>query len=270
MSDLETRPREVVGRSLDPRGPEELLLSAWKVYLGRTTEVARALPDRQIRVIGAWCFLDHYRPEDVSRSPGMAAAEPPRLPGVQLWVARPDHDRDIVPAFSTYPDLGPLARPGVRGQVLVGELDGVSAPAPTPTPLCAADLALGAAATIELALDPAYEYRVFVVAGQIRSGTTMVGVDQLRYLGLGRSTLGLTADRQARVIIHGGEPFDSEIVPWWNGVGRSHSEIVALRQAWPDREPRFPPVVEPGEKVLAAPPLPSVALKPRPHRQAAS
>lgn len=267
MSDLETRPRELVGRSLEPRGPAELLLSARKAYLGRTTEVARALPDRQIRMIGAWCFLDHYGPEDVSRSPWMPADEPPRLHGIQLWVARPDHDRDIVPAFSTYPDLGPLVRPGVRGQVLVGELDRVSAPAPTHTPLCAADLALDAAATIELALDPAYEHGVFVVAGQIRSGTTTVGVDQLRYLGPGRSTLGLTADRQARVIILGGEPFDSEIVMWWKFVGRSHSEIVALRQ---DREPRFPPVVEPGEKVMEAPPRASVALEPRPHRQAAS
>jgi redox-sensitive bicupin YhaK (pirin superfamily) len=41
------------------------------VYLGRTTEVARVLPDKQIRMIGAWCFLDHYGPEDVSGSPGM-------------------------------------------------------------------------------------------------------------------------------------------------------------------------------------------------------
>ena len=39
--------------------------------LGKTTEVARALPDRQLRMIGAWCFLDHYGPEDVSGAPGM-------------------------------------------------------------------------------------------------------------------------------------------------------------------------------------------------------
>ena len=33
--------------------------------------MARALPDKQIRMIGAWCFLDHYGPEDVSGSAGM-------------------------------------------------------------------------------------------------------------------------------------------------------------------------------------------------------
>jgi redox-sensitive bicupin YhaK (pirin superfamily) len=52
-------------------GAEELLLTARRVPLGKTTEVARALPDRQIRMIGAWCFLDHYGPEDVSGSAGM-------------------------------------------------------------------------------------------------------------------------------------------------------------------------------------------------------
>ena len=47
------------------------MITARRVYLGRTTEVARALPDRQIRMIGAWCFLDHYGPEDVSATAGM-------------------------------------------------------------------------------------------------------------------------------------------------------------------------------------------------------
>ena len=52
-------------------GPEELLITARRVSLGKTTEVARALPDRQIRMIGAWCFLDHYGPEDIRRPAGM-------------------------------------------------------------------------------------------------------------------------------------------------------------------------------------------------------
>ena len=47
------------------------MLTARRVPLGKTTEVARALPDKQIRMIGAWCFLDHYGPEDVSGSAGM-------------------------------------------------------------------------------------------------------------------------------------------------------------------------------------------------------
>ena len=71
MSDLDIRPQEYLCASRGDGGPEELLLTARRVPLGKTTEVARALPDRQIRMIGAWCFLDHYGPEDVSGSPGM-------------------------------------------------------------------------------------------------------------------------------------------------------------------------------------------------------
>jgi quercetin 2,3-dioxygenase len=71
VSDLETRPQEYLCAGRADGGPEELLLTARRVPLGKTTEVSRALPDRQIRMIGAWCFLDHYGPEDVSRSAGM-------------------------------------------------------------------------------------------------------------------------------------------------------------------------------------------------------
>ena len=51
---------------------------------------------------------------------------------------------------------------------------------------------------------------------------------------------------------------------WWNFIGRSHDEIVAYRTAWERRDPRFPPVVDRAERVMEAPPMPTVALKPRP------
>jgi hypothetical protein len=36
---------------------------------GDGTEVRRLLPQRLLRTIGAWRFLDHYRPDDTRRSP---------------------------------------------------------------------------------------------------------------------------------------------------------------------------------------------------------
>jgi hypothetical protein len=57
MSDLDTRPQEYLCGGRSAGGPEELLLTARRVPLDKTTEVSRALPDRQIRMIGAWCFL---------------------------------------------------------------------------------------------------------------------------------------------------------------------------------------------------------------------
>src|SRR5215218_1074298 len=77
VSDLDMRPQEYLCASRLDSGPEELLLTARRVYLGKTTEVARALPNRQIRMIGAWCFLDHYGPEDVSGLAGIQVSAHP-------------------------------------------------------------------------------------------------------------------------------------------------------------------------------------------------
>jgi quercetin 2,3-dioxygenase len=322
LSDLDTRPREQWCGPVESGRPEELLITARRVPLGKTAEVARALPDRQVRMIGAWCFLDHYGPEELGDGPGMqvrahphtglqtvswlleGAVEhrdslgsqalvrpgelnlmtagrgivhseisrpdrPPRLHGVQLWVALPDLVRDMPPSFAAYatlPDLFSRPRAGARGTVLLGELQGVRSPAEVHTRICGADLDLDAGGAVTLALDPAFEHGVFVVSGGVAIEHSAVVVDQLLYLGTGRREVTLHSDHGARLILLGGEPFAEEIVMWWNFIGRSHEEIVGYRTAWARRAQRFPPVVDRGEKVMEAPPLPTVALKPRPRR----
>jgi quercetin 2,3-dioxygenase len=51
--------------------PESMLLPGHDVPLGRYTTVRRLLPLRQRRMVGAWCFVDHFGPDDVSGRPGM-------------------------------------------------------------------------------------------------------------------------------------------------------------------------------------------------------
>ncbi len=36
------------------------------MVLGRTTKVRRLLPNKNRRMVGAWCFVDHYGPDDLS------------------------------------------------------------------------------------------------------------------------------------------------------------------------------------------------------------
>jgi quercetin 2,3-dioxygenase len=50
-----------------------------KAAIGDGTEVRRLLPQRTLRTIGAWCFLDHYGPDDVSRGPGMQVPPHPHI-----------------------------------------------------------------------------------------------------------------------------------------------------------------------------------------------
>ena len=78
MSNVETEPPELRCGALvdDGRGtgaPLVEVLSAREVPLGgpRAMRVRRTLPQRSRTLIGAWCFADHYGPDDVSRTGGM-------------------------------------------------------------------------------------------------------------------------------------------------------------------------------------------------------
>lgn len=79
MSTLETRPDEVTcGERAAPEGAVTVLAPR-EVPLGgpRAMRVRRTLPARGRTMIGAWCFVDHYGPEDVGRSGGMVVPPHP-------------------------------------------------------------------------------------------------------------------------------------------------------------------------------------------------
>ncbi len=59
--------------------PGRYVIEARKTIIGDGTEVRRLLPQRTLRTIGAWCFLDHYGPEEVSRGPGMQVPPHPHI-----------------------------------------------------------------------------------------------------------------------------------------------------------------------------------------------
>lgn len=78
MSNVETAPSEVVcaaedgGASSVSEVPIRVLTPR-EVPLGgpRAMSVRRTLPQRALSLIGAWCFLDHYGPDQVARTGGM-------------------------------------------------------------------------------------------------------------------------------------------------------------------------------------------------------
>lgn len=78
MSNLEARPDEMVCRDSHP-GSAATVLTAREVPLGgpRAMRVRRTLPQRRRSLIGAWCFADHYGPQDVAETGGMDVAPHP-------------------------------------------------------------------------------------------------------------------------------------------------------------------------------------------------
>lgn len=84
----------------------------------------------------------------------------------------------------------------------------------------------------------------------------------LLYLGDSRESVEVSSGEGALLFLLGGEPFEADIVMWWNFAGRSHDEIVDAREAWEAASDRFGVVV--GHDVrIPAPPLPPVRLMPR-------
>ncbi|XVV07096.1 pirin family protein [Actinosynnema sp. CA-248983] len=78
MSNVEATPVEVVCGATTAHRPVEVLKPR-DVPLGgpRAMSVRRTLPQRDRTMIGAWCFADHYGPDDVSETGGMDVAPHP-------------------------------------------------------------------------------------------------------------------------------------------------------------------------------------------------
>ncbi|WP_315900815.1 pirin family protein [Microbacterium esteraromaticum] len=111
MTNPEQDPQPAVLTAGEPCTEVEVLTPR-EVPLGgpRAMTVYRTLPQRQRSLVGAWCFLDHYGPDDVARTGGMVVPRHPHtgLATVSwLFTGRIDH----------------LDSSGVSAAVLPGELN---------------------------------------------------------------------------------------------------------------------------------------------------
>jgi len=98
MSNLDRRPpaRELGGLEGTVAGPVLDLLPGKEVLLGESTRVRRLLPTLGRRLVGAWAFVDHYGPDDITSSPGMQVPPHPHT-GLQTvsWLLEGEvHHRD--------------------------------------------------------------------------------------------------------------------------------------------------------------------------------
>jgi redox-sensitive bicupin YhaK (pirin superfamily) len=318
MSNLDVQPAATVcgGRAGISAAPVRDLLTARTVRLGESTQVRRLLPNLGRRMVGAWCFVDHYGPDDIARESGMQvpphphiglqtvswlhdgevlhrdslgslqtvrprelglmtsgraiahSEESPRdharyLHGAQLWVALPDTARAMEPGFEHHPVLPEVTGGGgLHATVILGDLDGAASPGTVHTPLVGADLTLAAGTDTRLPLRPDFEYAVLTMSGESHVDGVPLTPGSLLYLGCGRRELPLRADHPASLMLLGGEPFEEQIIMWWNFVGRSSEDIVAAREDW-TRGTRFGEVHGYDGPRLSAPDLPPTPLKPR-------
>ena len=264
--------------------PIQQKIKTRQAMLGNNLTIRRALPTRERRMIGAWCFFDHFGPLDLKNGHELDVAPHPHiglqtftwilegeilhrdslgseqlikpgqvnlmtsgrgiahseeslvpnsvLQGLQLWIALPDAIRHMEPDFKHYPELPAIHHEGLAIHVMAGELFDVKAPAAVYTPLIGLDIQAAIAAKTTLPLNPKFEYGVLPLTTDIEVDGIKVDKNTLLYLGCGRSELALNIPKNARFVLIGGEPFNEEILIWWNFVARTKQEIIEVTNAW--------------------------------------
>jgi hypothetical protein len=86
--------------------PVREVFAGKEVLLGEATVVRRLLPNLGRRLVGAWCFVDHYGPDDISTAAGMQVPPHPHI-GLQTvsWLLTGEvHHRDSLGSDDT---IGP-------------------------------------------------------------------------------------------------------------------------------------------------------------------
>ena len=267
--------------------------------------VRRGLPRSARRLVGPWCFLDHYgpiafgaeRPMAIDPHPhiglqtvtwliegevlhkdslgseqlirpgqlnlmtagsGIAHSEETpsqnsrRLHGMQLWVALPESRRHGAPSFDHYAELPVAVLGSARAVVLMGELAGARSPATAYSRMVGADTVAGSDGDVEVPLDPALEYALWPIEGDVALSGRPLEPSTLYYLGTGRDRVILTARKGSRLLLLGGEPFGEPILMWWNFVARTPKEITEARTDW-EQGNRFGAVAHAGDRIPAPP-----------------
>jgi len=321
MTRLDTDDAVATEASSECDGPRALLLESREVPLGgvRAMAVRRTLPQRDLPLVGAWCFLDRFGPQvtrmrvephphiglqtvtwpfvgevrhrdtvgsdvivrrgalnlmtsgaGIAHSEYSVGEDATPLDALQLWVALPESRRHGAPEFERHDDLPvlPLAAvdgPDAEATIVLGELGGVASPASVYTPIVGAELRVPAGSRVRVPLDPAWEHALVGVEGDLQVMTeaaSRVALDHthLLYLGVRRDEIEVSSESGATVFLLGGEPFEDDIVMWWNFVARSHEEVVQAREDWEADSARFGHVVDHGDERIPAPPMPAVRL----------
>jgi redox-sensitive bicupin YhaK (pirin superfamily) len=130
MSDLDRTPglTRSTGTTEVAARPVHEVFAGREVALGDTV-VRRLLPNLGRRLVGAWCFTDHYGPDDVAAGPGMRIGPHPHI-GLQTvsWLLAGEiRHRDSIGSDT-------LIRPGELGVMTAGHAIAHAEVSPVPHP----------------------------------------------------------------------------------------------------------------------------------------
>lgn len=169
------------------------------------------------------------------RSDPESRKHPRQLYGVQIWVALPERQEEIAPAFAHHAaaELPLIEGEGKRVRLIAGSLFGRTSPVRTFSELFQADAALAPGAA--LPLDPTHEERaLYLIEGTIEITGQRFAPGRLLVFRPG-DRVTVRAVTPARLMLLGGEPMDGPRYIWWNFVSSRKERIEAAKEAWKKR-----------------------------------
>jgi redox-sensitive bicupin YhaK (pirin superfamily) len=158
--------------------------------------------------------------------------KPPKLYGIQAWLALPKTHEEAPPAFVHHaaPELPRIVGEGKRISLIMGEAYGETSPVRFPWDVLYAEAVLAPGAI--LPLDADHEERaVYIVAGKIDIAGDEFGAGQLLIFKPG-DRISILALDQSRLMLVGGEPMDGPRHIWWNFVSSSKDRIDQAKAEW--------------------------------------
>ncbi|RDE07309.1 pirin family protein [Sphingomonas aracearum] len=188
------------------------------------------------------------------RSPGEERAHGPVLSGIQTWLALPEKDEEMDPAFEHVPaaDLPVIADNRVTARIIMGSLWGKSAPTTTYAGTIYADIALEPGG--EVPIDAAAEERaVYLALGEAVLDGVPLAPMTLYVLKPGVPVT-LASMTGGRVMLCGGDAFATPRHVWWNFVSSSRDRINQAKRDW--KAGNFPLVPGDDEEFIPIPEVP--------------
>lgn len=155
---------------------------------------------------------------------------PHRQHGLQLWLALPEVDEEIEPAFYHYPsgEIPALTVDGVEVRVLIGSAFGVTSPVKTFADTLYVEAHLQAGQSI--ALPDAEERAVYVVQGDIAAAGTAIPEHAMAVF-VARKGIVLEAVTATRLAIIGGARLGERHI-YWNFVSSRKARIEQACRDW--------------------------------------
>lgn len=174
------------------------------------------------------------------RTPAAERAAGARLSGIQTWIALPEKDEEMAPAFEHVgrDNLPIISSGGASARVIMGTLWGATAPTTTYAQTIYADIILDGESSVPIDAS-ADERAVYLALGDASLDGFPLEPQILYVLAPGHAGT-LRSAKGGRVMLCGGEAFATPRHVWWNFVSSDRERINHAKEEW--KAGRFPKV----------------------------